>query len=360
MNKTNKKEVRKYIIIFILSFIILWIIIGLVLYLNNNKKSLQDIGYSYREIKLINKKVSKENKIYILKQNYNKYIINFISNDNYKDENLKKYIDYYKKYKVNPDIIITWVNDYNNLNLDFNENTLKLLKEDYFIFNNLDRYLSYQKKNKKKSYKEIIREVNSNIDKKFYIDIKPADIKKEKLILVNKFYYLDKDYKPDNLVNIESTYGRTSVKLNNEAYENFKKMFNEAKKKNLNLYIRSGYRSYNDQENMYNYYVKNDSIKEADRYSARPGYSEHQTGFAIDLIKDSAGNYNEFKNTEEFSWLKKNSYKYGFILRYTDNFEYITGYIYEPWHYRYVGIDVAKYIYEHKITYEEYYAYFVE
>ena len=93
----------------------------------------------------------------------------------------------------------------------------------------------------------------------------------------------------------------------------------------------------------------------ADTYSARPGSSEHQTGLAVDI--NAADDW--FNNTKEAKWLANNAYKYGFILRYPKGKEYITGYQYESWHYRYVGEKVAKYIYEHDITYEEYYATFI-
>ena len=98
---------------------------------------------------------------------------------------------------------------------------------------------------------------------------------------------------------------------------------------------------------------------EADLKAARPGYSEHQTGLALDITTRLAED-EEFVNTEEFSWLKENAHKYGFILRYPEGKENITGYSYEPWHYRYVGIDVATKIYNENITFDEYYAYYIE
>ncbi len=80
----------------------------------------------------------------------------------------------------------------------------------------------------------------------------------------------------------------------------------------------------------------------------------------MDLGTSSNPNINDFEKSKEFEWMKKNAHKYGFILRYPENKEYITGYMYEPWHYRYVGIEAATYIYEHNITYEEYYEYFIK
>ena len=102
-----------------------------------------------------------------------------------------------------------------------------------------------------------------------------------------------------------------------------------------------------------------DGVNKADTYSARPGFSEHHTGLAIDIdnIKTS---YTDFDKTKEFIWMQENAYKYGFILRYPEDKVDITGYIYEPWHYRYVGVEAAKYIYENNMTLEEYYALFLD
>ena len=97
------------------------------------------------------------------------------------------------------------------------------------------------------------------------------------------------------------------------------------------------------------------SKAKADTYSARAGTSEHQTGLATDVNSVSTS----FENSSAFKWLEKNSYKYGFILRYPKGKEHITGYMYEPWHYRYVGSEVAKVIKEKNITYEEYYATYI-
>ena len=105
------------------------------------------------------------------------------------------------------------------------------------------------------------------------------------------------------------------------------------------------------QKNLYNNYVKRDGAQNADRYSARPGYSEHQTGLAFDI------NYadSRFEGTDQAIWLAENAYKYGFILRYPEGKEHITGYMYEPWHYRYIGVENAAKIFASGLTLEEYY-----
>ena len=123
--------------------------------------------------------------------------------------------------------------------------------------------------------------------------------------------------------------------------------------------INSAYRSYEKQVNIYNGWVNQDGTEKADTYSARPGYSEHQTGYAFD-VRDYPKTNDDYGKTKSFTWVSQNAHKYGFILRFPKGKEYITGYQYESWHYRYCGIECATYIYEHDITFEEYYEYFIK
>lgn len=127
----------------------------------------------------------------------------------------------------------------------------------------------------------------------------------------------------------------------------------------LHLVNASPYRSYQTQKNLYARYRTQYSEATTDRFSARAGYSEHQTGLALDVIAPG-GTLNGFKNTQQFVWMRDNAHRFGFILRYGDGMEYITGYKFEPWHYRYVGVDAATFIYENDLTFEEYYAYYVK
>ena len=146
-----------------------------------------------------------------------------------------------------------------------------------------------------------------------------------------------------------------------DAHDAYVELYNAAKADGMNLIITTSYRSYGFQSTLYYNYVNQDGQANADTYSARPGYSEHHTGLAADLSTPSLTNaFTQFIYTDEYKWMKENSYKYGFIQRYTDENQYITGYQPEAWHYRYVGKDVAKYIHDNDITFEEYYAYFVE
>ena len=125
----------------------------------------------------------------------------------------------------------------------------------------------------------------------------------------------------------------------------------------LSLSVNSAYRSYEDQQSVYDTYYSLYGQSYVDKYVAIPGYSEHQTGLALDV---KSKNSNLFANSKEYSWMLENSYKYGFVLRYPKDKEDITGYNFEAWHFRYVGIDIAKYMYENNITYDEYYVMFLD
>ena len=131
------------------------------------------------------------------------------------------------------------------------------------------------------------------------------------------------------------------------------------KKENLSIRAISAYRDYNYQLNLYNKYLVHDSKKNVDTYSARPGFSEHQSGLVID-IDNTITNFDDFESTDEFIWMRDNAYKYGYILRYPKGKENITRYQYEAWHYRYVGKKIATYIKKHNITFDEYYVRFID
>ena len=223
----------------------------------------------------------------------------------------------------------------------------------YFEEDKLKRYQDYEILNPEKDIKQIIIEVNIGLDKDFYTDIKPTQNLNSTTILVNKYNYLEKNYIPDDLVSINNM-----AKMSKVAANAFNEMVNNAKKEGYTIVGVSGYRSYIYQESLYKKYVAADGVEKADTYSARPGHSEHQTGLAID-VSNGKLSYTAFEKTEEFIWMIDNAHKYGFIMRYPDDKQQITGYMYEAWHYRYVGKEIANYIKKHNITYDEYYAKFL-
>ena len=226
---------------------------------------------------------------------------------------------------------------------------------DFFNMEYLDRYVLYKEKHPEMPNKQVIKDVNMNLDKEFYKDPTPAKNLNKETILVNKYYYLEKNYVPNNLETISTRFALSNMKLVKEAKEAFEEMASAAKKENLNIIAMSTYRSYDYQVNLYNKYVRTDGKEAADTYSGRPGHSEHQTGLAVDVYNGKV-NYTSFEKTKEFIWMSNNASDYGFILRFPKDKEAETGYTYESWHYRYVGKDIAKYIKEHDISFEEYYA----
>lgn len=232
-------------------------------------------------------------------------------------------------------------------------------KIDYCIDSYQNRYMNYYQKHKTLSFDDIITRVNIGLDYPFYTHSKKATHLDKEYVLVNKYLYLNKDYTPNNLEIIPEEYARSGMRLVSYAKESFVKMARQARLDGITIIAMSSYRSYQYQVNLYNRYVESDGKKAADSYSARAGFSEHQTGLCVDIY-DGDLDYTHFERSDSFDWMMKNAYRYGFILRFPKDMEHITGYQYESWHYRYVGKKVAKYIHDHHITFEEYYTKFIE
>ena len=310
-----KKSAKKFLILSIISLLLfIFIVVGIIKkinYLHSYDYKLSKIGYSKEEIVEIKKQ------------------------DNNTIDNLLT-----KKY--------------NKLNV-------KLMKQKYFIFSNLDEYIKYYKETDNDDLANTITMVNVKANNDYYDKevVKQTDISKNNLMLVNKFHNLAKDYSPKDLVDVPNTYGYGTNQIKKEVYENFLNMWNDAKKEKLSLIITSAYRDYKYQDQLWTSYSASKGDKWADSVAARAGYSEHQTGLAIDVVTYGS-TMDSFEKTDEFKWLNKNAYKYGFILRYPKGKEKITGYSYESWHYRYVGKEIAKKIHKEKITFDEYYAYYIE
>lgn len=174
-------------------------------------------------------------------------------------------------------------------------------------------------------------------------------------MLVNKFNYLDSHYVPSDLGEVSIRYAASGVQLSQEAASALASMSDAYAALGYpnGFFVSSGYRDYASQESIYNSYVSANGQEAADAYATKPGFSEHQTGLALDLASTDTGK--EFKDTNEFVWVSSNCMEYGFILRFPENKETITHIDYEPWHYRYVGVELAKKIYESKMTFDEYY-----
>ena len=205
-----------------------------------------------------------------------------------------------------------------------------------------------QKDNKKSTSKENTKSDNNNENTPSTNGKTPETVTQPTVIsgivLANKKHPLPANYNPGE---------------NPTARQKVNKLISDAQALGLNVSNQvSGFRAYETQAGLYNNYVASHGKQEADRFSARPGYSEHQTGLVFDLI-DNQGQLLGAEGTSESSkkaaeWLDKNAHKYGFIVRYKPQFVEKTGYMEESWHIRYVGEDVAKTIYEKNISLEEY------
>ncbi len=222
-----------------------------------------------------------------------------------------------------------------------------------FNIANIDRYINFKTSNPDIDYKDIVTKVNLNLDKEFYSTTTVVKDLDNINILVNKYNSLPEDYEPKDLTSLSYN---SKYKLRKEAADAFEKITAAAKTENISFYPYSAFRSYDSQKIIYNRYVNKDGVNKANTYSAKPGNSEHQTGLAVDIR--STG-YNELINSH-YKWLQNNSYKYGFIIRYTKDNESITGYQEEPWHLRYIGINNATKIHELNITYDEYYDLYIK
>lgn len=376
--KKRKRKINKKRILILILFLLIILSIGIYLIVPKRYGYQKDVINVFKEDNYYEKiketkKYSKTLETAVIENNYKKeyfdeYLdINYVEEDNFIN-NINKLLDlgyknkdintFYEKVPKSIDVITS--NKYD-------KNIINYISLDYFKEENLDRYIKYDFIDTKSvydttilkekyNYEDTVTFVNAYLDKDYYTnDIPLSKDKASKLdVIVNKYYKLDKDYEPEDLTVINSKFASGTQKLRKEAADKFEEMASDMLKENLKIYAGSTYRSYSYQEGLYNRYVKKDGFKEAETYSARAGYSEHQLGLAVDIVN---GKWNYLsEGDKEYTWLINNSYKYGFILRYPHESEYITGYVFEDWHFRYLGIDLATKVHESKLTYDEYIA----
>lgn len=235
------------------------------------------------------------------------------------------------------------------LTMEYNEKLDEIITQKYYIPNNLDKYLEYSKK--EENLEKVISLVNVGANNDFYSNTTMTDTSKKYFMLVNKYHYLDANYKPEKIVSISNWYAYEGHSADKEVYEQYKKMWKAANKEGLTFLVNSSYRTLEEQQEEYDLF--------GDEYASRPGFSEHQTGLALDIVTHGTIG-NSFEDTDEFEWLQNHAHEYGFILRYPKGKENITGYEYESWHYRYLGTELATKVYKSSLTYDEYYAYYCE
>lgn len=229
-----------------------------------------------------------------------------------------------------------------------------IVKARYFIAENFERYLAFHKADTTVAkLDDIIALVNVGVDQDRESSTIPCDISKGKLMLVNGRHYLNENYKPDSLAAFKKTCCYEDQKAQPAVVVAFIALQQECEKQtNAHLMVNSAYRSYQDQIGTYK---RNDK-----RYVANPGFSEHQTGLAIDVTSLQHPLKWDFGKSKEGIWMRENCHKYGLILRYPERQSRIMGYSYEPWHLRYVGVEAATRIHNEGITFDEYYAFYLD
>lgn len=338
----KKKSKKKYI--YIITLCVLMIIFALITWRSSIKKVtvlvdgkeivhktnkdtigevLNELGIAYGENDKLSKGVSESI------NNKDNIIITRVT---FKEEVVEEVIDFKEKK----------VNDYK---IPLGEN--RILSEGELGKKNITYKITYENGVEVKRdlvKEEVINEASDKVIAEGIFD--PTSL----TVCVNKLRNLDSDYEPESLVvpNVRSIVSSSRIMMRQEAATALEDLFLGAENDGVYLYAVSGYRSYDYQASIYNPYSG---------YSAPPGASEHQLGLAMDLSTSYYGGelVTEFGYSVEGQWVKENAHKYGFIVRYLEGKEDITGYYYEPWHIRYVGVDLATELYNKGITLEEYY-----
>lgn len=345
---------------------LLLILIGLIIgggiwwYENQPRQRMMQHGYPKDEAELILGRVDDADIETILEFDYSSRLIEMVQHEEFQTNRLQSYLEitstpfYDMLIDKNGKFTLEEIMLVANASQEGLELGLILL-EDYYIPERLERYYNFLLENQTASPAETVQLVNANRDREYYSEPEPAETAGH-LILVNKYYYLEPDFQVDLAV-MPASYGAVGVQMERDTYAAFQKMYDAALSDGYQLYVTSGYRGYVEQEQVYQDWVRQVGEEDAKNYAALPGFSEHQTGQALDIFV--AGQTTQsFANHPAEKWLAENAYKYGFILRYAEETENLTGYDYEAWHYRYVGVEVATKIRELRLTLEEYVAYF--
>lgn len=334
---------------------------------------LKKLGYSSEASQRILVQFKKK---YVLAVGTNKTLNAAFESADYKEDNLEQYakIEYQNHKHLIANINKLIQQGYSNSNISMilahgsdkdvtefaKRDKIRYLEEfysvDYAKLKNYDRYVQYSDETGEDEETTVLA-VNLDMDKENYqapvlVDKYSTDM------LINKHRGLKEDFEPDDLVSIDEKYSSNdSQKASRIAVNAFISMYKQAKKEGYDLVINSSYRSYDAQVEICDEYRKLYGNSYVENYVAKPGFSEHQTGLSFDI---GSRNSNIFANSKEYTWMLENAYKFGFIQRFPKKYESITGFRAEPWHYRYVGKKIAKYIHEKSISFEEYYAKFID
>ena len=356
VGKKKKRRLRKqvkYALVGIAAIVLLLLVFTVFSPLSQRRK-ITALGYSKDSAKRIQElKITKT----VLEKDYSSAL----------DTNLSRGIDvtkhfdlYYVSTDVNDDIVL--LNDvlqkkgYAESDLLKGFAVLKFKEmTPLLVFNNvtsMDDYIQDVL-----SHRAIMNTFVSGTYTKFYEGAVEVADPSATDVLLNKYSLVPSTYVPQ-LVELSRQYASEDQYLREEVYDAFREMSTALRDSGVEgikgVYITSAYRSYDTQQSIYNRYLNSKGEEYADTYSARPGSSEHQLGLSFDVTATNKEKL-DFAETEEYAWLVENCYKYGFILRYPEGAEAITGYSFESWHYRYVGTELAIRIHNSGLTFDEYY-----
>ncbi len=353
--------------------VIFAIIIVIFFFYSSQISSLTRLGYSKEAARNILFQFKKE---YVLSVGENKTLNAAFESDDYNEKYLDQYskIDYQNQKHLIKNINTLIKKGYSNDNISMilahgsDQDVTEFAKRDkinyleeffslsYAKLSNYDRYVDYSNETGEDDETTVLA-VNLDMDKENYED--PIIVKKFSTdMLVNKHRSLTKAFEPEDLVSIDEKYAVDDTQAGSRIAVNaFIQMYKAAKKEGYGLVINSSYRSYEDQEETCDTYRELYGENYVKNYVAMPGFSEHQTGLSFDI---GSTDTNVFADSDEYEWVQENAHKYGFIQRFPTKYESITGFRAEPWHYRYVGKKIATYIYENDISFEEYYALFLD
>ena len=311
---------------------------------------LAELGYSEEEVTVI-ETLSEGLQEHFL-QEFDEKAVKYVMREDFIEENFSEYLKYDGQLETSKmvELVNSGILDQEDLPL-----YQELYASEYYIPEKEELYLKYLKEYD--TVRDVLERVNTKRYLELYEDVEKADLSKGYLVLVNKYYQLPEDYEPEDLVNVDPALGRGM--LRKEVYEAYQRLYEDSVKQGYDLKVVSAYRSYLTQKVIYERYLLTDPKEVVDTYSARPGHSEHQSGLCLD-VSEPGYSLDDFYQTEAASWLKDNCHRYGFIIRYPEEKTDITGYQGEPWQIRYLGEEVARDVYERGISYDEYYACFVE
>ena len=302
--------VRFVICIVVLVGVIVGVVklVGHINYTKTYEYKLLKAGYNEEEVKVIDSKLKNEVKDKVISEKYNEYLVPFI-------------------------------------------------KEPYFIYSHLDEYIRYFKDHDT-DYRNTVAIINTEANVDWIDNEKETDTSKNELMLVNRLYGLSEDYKVEDIVDVPTKYAYSGKKISQSILDNIIDLCESAKTEGYTFVVSDGFRSYKDQNDLYNSYANNYGKMEADKIVARPGHSEYETGLSFNL-EIYGKNYDNYEVSPEYIWLKDNAYKFGFIFRFPKDKEDIT--LFEPdlFRLRYVGIEASTIINREDICFEEYYAYYV-